>query len=521
MNEKAMSSGYLSDESQRTFSIWAGVLGVVFFLAQMVLPMIAMLAFFPGFLATSEFVSYDCCGSPAFVDGRYYLVEKTTSTGIARHGIATRLVRLEGEEVAEVASLGDREPYLLAAREGLLLVTRDTVGRFENGQLVEVELSAPLGEISMPFLLGDTPAVVEYFPDRRRLLRWNGSEWLEVRSYESAAGPKQARFLAPEERLWEFRGKKDVLWFRDLDDDSDWEAVNSKVSFWSALVRDGRPAALVASGDRLRLLVRGDGGWQEERSVPFASHSVSLFEGFEEEPGAAPTLVTSGPFGDVRLRSMDESGLADRLRVGGSSPFPGVMVAWMWIVQSAPALLSLVLAVVLSALMRTHRIGEVRIGTETVAYASLTRRAISQLADAAIALAPLALVGYLLFSGFEDLTEGPQFLFRMFGAMAAAAVWLLLVLVAFSIGEGRWGVTPGKWATGIRVVGIDLQPCGFGRAFVRNLLKMVDGFFNYLIGILMVAFTPNWQRLGDLAARTIVIRVLAHRAAEGAGLRRE
>jgi uncharacterized RDD family membrane protein YckC len=151
-----------------------------------------------------------------------------------------------------------------------------------------------------------------------------------------------------------------------------------------------------------------------------------------------------------------------------------------------------------------------------VAYASLTRRAISQLADAAIALGPLAVIGYSLFSGFEDITEGPQFIFRMFGAMAGAAVWLLLILVAFSVGEGRWGVTPGKWATGIRVVGNDLRPCGLGRAFVRNLLKMIDGFFNYLVGILMVAFTPQWQRLGDLAARTIVIRVRDPRDSEGA-----
>lgn len=513
MSEAATSSGYLSEESQRTFTIWAGMLGVIFFLAQMFVPMIAMFAFFPGFLASSEFVTYECCGGQAFVDGRYFLVEKTTSAGIGQREVATRLVRIEGEEVAEVAALGDREPYLLAARDGLLLVTRSTVGHFEGEKLVEVELSAPLGEISIPFLLGDAPAVVEYFPDRRRLLRWTGDEWLEVRSYGSASGPSRTRFLAPEGRLWEFRRKNDVLWFRDLDGSSDWETVSPEVTTWSPLVRAGRPTAVVATDERLRLLVRGDGGWLEERSAAFASHSVSLFEVFEETPDAAPAILTSGPFGGLRLRTLEERGLAERLRIGGSSPFPGVMVAWMWIAQTAPALLSIVLAVVLSALMRTHRVGEVRVASETVAYASLTRRAISQLADAAIALAPLALVGYSLFSGFEDLTEGPQFVLRIFGAMAGAAVWLLLVLVAFSIGEGRWGVTPGKWAAGIRVVGTDLQPCGLGRAFVRNLLKMVDGFFNYLIGILMVAFTPQWQRLGDLAARTIVIRVRDHRAA--------
>jgi uncharacterized RDD family membrane protein YckC len=27
-----------------------------------------------------------------------------------------------------------------------------------------------------------------------------------------------------------------------------------------------------------------------------------------------------------------------------------------------------------------------------------------------------------------------------------------------------------------------------------------------MAGILLVAFTPHWQRLGDLAARTVVVR---------------
>jgi uncharacterized RDD family membrane protein YckC len=84
-------------------------------------------------------------------------------------------------------------------------------------------------------------------------------------------------------------------------------------------------------------------------------------------------------------------------------------------------------------------------------------------------------------------------------------VWGLLVLAVYSYLEGRWGKTPGKWLLGIRVLGMDLRPCGFGRAFLRNLLTFVDGFFSFLVGALLVALTENWQRLGDLAARTIVV----------------
>lgn len=47
---------------------------------------------------------------------------------------------------------------------------------------------------------------------------------------------------------------------------------------------------------------------------------------------------------------------------------------------------------------------------------------------------------------------------------------------------------------------------------MRNALKFVDGFFNYMVGILIVALTENWQRVGDMAARTVVIQAKSHEA---------
>ena len=53
----------------------------------------------------------------------------------------------------------------------------------------------------------------------------------------------------------------------------------------------------------------------------------------------------------------------------------------------------------------------------------------------------------------------------------------------------------------------DLEPCGFSRALVRNFLKVIDGFFNFMVGIMVVALSENWQRVGDMAARTVVVAV--------------
>jgi uncharacterized RDD family membrane protein YckC len=37
-------------------------------------------------------------------------------------------------------------------------------------------------------------------------------------------------------------------------------------------------------------------------------------------------------------------------------------------------------------------------------------------------------------------------------------------------------------------------------------LRVVDGFFNFMVGLLVTALSENWQRVGDMAARTIVVR---------------
>jgi hypothetical protein len=71
----------------------------------------------------------------------------------------------------------------------------------------------------------------------------------------------------------------------------------------------------------------------------------------------------------------------------------------------------------------------------------------------------------------------------------------------------RNGQTPGKRYAGIRVIRDGGAPLDFRSAAVRNLLALADllpGF--YILGAVFVLLTPKRQRLGDLAAGTIVIR---------------
>lgn len=93
------------------------------------------------------------------------------------------------------------------------------------------------------------------------------------------------------------------------------------------------------------------------------------------------------------------------------------------------------------------------------------------------------------------------------GGLLALSTFLILFVydVAFEVLAG--GRTPGKRWTGLRVVLATGQPIGFVSSVIRNLLRIVDFLPSaYLVGIAAILVTARNQRLGDLAAGTVVAR---------------
>jgi len=94
-------------------------------------------------------------------------------------------------------------------------------------------------------------------------------------------------------------------------------------------------------------------------------------------------------------------------------------------------------------------------------------------------------------------------------AIAIAIVSYLLISLLFPmVLEWRWnGQTLGKRVLKIRVIdseGLNLSPA---QVIVRNLLRSVDLLpALYTLGGLVALFSPKLQRLGDIAAGTVVIR---------------
>ena len=125
------------------------------------------------------------------------------------------------------------------------------------------------------------------------------------------------------------------------------------------------------------------------------------------------------------------------------------------------------------------------------------RRAVAIIIDTIL----LGIVGYLIASvtggttemGF-NLTGGPGLLF------------FLVVIGYYVVMEKTSGATLGKMAMKLKVVKQDGTALDWQASIVRNVLRIIDGFFFYLVGAIVVWISKSKQRLGDMAAHTIVVR---------------
>jgi uncharacterized RDD family membrane protein YckC len=138
---------------------------------------------------------------------------------------------------------------------------------------------------------------------------------------------------------------------------------------------------------------------------------------------------------------------------------------------------------------------------------------------------PLAGIGSRFLAGLYD-TLVLVLVFFVLGLIALVAVvatggWsaarqaiiIVAVLTAFLLYWGyfllfewlRNGQTPGKKSQKIRVARDGGEPVGFLDSAVRNILRVVDGLGGYMVAGLVMFLTRKCQRLGDLAAGTVVI----------------
>ena len=106
--------------------------------------------------------------------------------------------------------------------------------------------------------------------------------------------------------------------------------------------------------------------------------------------------------------------------------------------------------------------------------------------------------------------------FVSIAADSRLGLWVLalLLIVAFllyygyyAFFEALWnGQTPGKRAIRLRVIAASGRPITVYQALLRNLIRIVDQLPGmYAVGLTSMFLTERHQRLGDLAADTVVV----------------
>jgi uncharacterized RDD family membrane protein YckC len=139
--------------------------------------------------------------------------------------------------------------------------------------------------------------------------------------------------------------------------------------------------------------------------------------------------------------------------------------------------------------------------------AGIGSRFIALLVDYLIWGAGMALVYFLAFLLLPAL-----YIFNRISAQWAEAIVIFVFFLFnwgyFTLFEAFWnGRTPGKRVAKIRVIQRSGRSIGLVESMARNLVRYVDQLpFFYAVGVITMFVTRQHQRLGDLAAGTLVVR---------------
>ena len=144
-----------------------------------------------------------------------------------------------------------------------------------------------------------------------------------------------------------------------------------------------------------------------------------------------------------------------------------------------------------------------RSAKRTVAHAA---DVIATVGDRALALffdRALIASAMLMFAAWETSTAG-GFGRSASSLMGAAGIYVALLFIYHALLEGTIGTTLGKSMMALRVTTTG-EKNRFVASLLRNLLRIIDGLFLYLVGFIAAMFTARRQRVGDIVGGSIVM----------------
>lgn len=244
--------------------------------------------------------------------------------------------------------------------------------------------------------------------------------------------------------------------------------------------------------------------WSKPAAIPVSGNYIyilpALFRG-------SPVLILKG-FLSQKLYMLDSQGRMAKgpLKIG--KPFYLTRNAWILpVIVAAFYLFFLLIIYLISSLIRhfKERFSE---QPDEYEYASLFRRFAAYFIDTIVAALLVAPIIYFFLSG-GSFIKNP---FEFVGLIFFAAISVISVSFLYhSLLEGLWGKTLGKKLCGIVVLGEDFERCTLLKGFLRNIMRIIDSFCYYLVAAVALSASMKWQRLGDIAAGTVVVRRVGKR----------
>lgn len=435
---------------------------------------------------------------------------------------------------------------MLVVNGKLWTVSETVVHQIQGGQLTPRHPVRSLNDPSNPFLYEGKLAVIDKNKsDVYSLLTWNEGEWTEVGKVDvpPLANPSpwvtaHLKVVADDDSVYLFFNngqrllyRKGILFVPDaanalkpenLDLNSptnglatypDWAAAPVKLAWnnqWDATVNNGQLYVyeISSSGPTnvIDQLKESNGTWTTKvLPLPDTMGGFSLSGGpITYVVGDDLDLYSINNFNSVQL-------------IASAAPTPKRhLLSLGFLLMLIPYVISMGLLVLGTWwLMRSGRTSTYLYGKRTVTQASILRRGIARAVDTVLSVFP----ALFWFVEFVKMEWTPQTQFQIWDTAGAIpflssifGMWLGTILV-FSYFEGVRGVTPGKLLCGIRTFRTTLRPCGLLRALTRELMVYADSLFllTWIPGVLCIAFTRNWQRMGDLAADTVVVMAVPHK----------
>ena len=516
--------GYQSAESRRRFLIAVLMAAGAAFLVNL-LAMRAVVAAFvsPDQRRQLRTVLIDADSAVEWQGATWHVataLEDDTGLGSAGQPGRREIFRATDQGAESLFTLAAGDAWLVPRGDTLWVLNSESVATYDGKLMTHVPAAAPPGRFAQPFLYKGHIAVVAEENEDRAVYLLRDETWRREAPVHIGT-PEFQRFIPgrmmvvmKEDAPYVFAAWDGSVYMHEGFPDetaafpSDWRAVAKIGNVWNAGLLDNRlaffhdvPTRSGFSTQLVGLRRKGD-GWDAfmEKNLPWPPVGLGLWQG----DGYVDLNLELLPWTLQTLR-VNASGVVSERALGDLIPLRGVRGVLQVIRLLMMSATPLGLAWVLTHLIHRHRTGQFIFGDLKASFATPWQRGLAKAVDAAIAFGPFAIVFFWLMT----LASGSPDVFAVrgvivFGGMTGA-VWLALSVVAFVVMEAFWGKTPGKWICRVTVVGPTLRAPGILRALVRNLLLLLDGFLNFTVGLMLMALGLHWQRLGDMAAGTVVV----------------